>query len=287
MDIEDKFIRHVNIFLLEHADKMLEKTLQVITLNNHSHLLMQAFMLAEYDRYDIYFVPGNMSYRITRYFNEVAKYDYSIRRTDRSFSNEYRTHLSEKFDFIRNLPENYGQRFAQHHKKVFAEYWSNFDTYKTIYLSSLRTENEDTIGGETYAKILHYFLGKKFISKKKNRHLVELILSINNDIDFVLEIDLKELDREFNKYQRFPDSPGITQAALHISGHKFYFNCIEHPTIRSIVSYNPHFLVSFYNEDIESALKWLFIHCDATAFYINMCFDFYSEHLLKYINTYS
>ena len=287
MDQESLFKKHVNIFLLNHADKMLERALKVTNFEKDNYLLLQAFVLAEYDKEDIYFIKEKMRYRITRYFNEVMKYSYGIRKTTEFFSNEYLTRISEKFDFIKNMPDNYSMIFQKYQREIFEKYWNNIDTKKMIFFINILEQSKDKVQGEIYAKLLYYFLGDGYIYRKKSKNKVELIVNVDEKLDFFLEIDIKHIDVEFNRYSRFPPFPVFIDGGMLIDGHKFYFNKIDHPVIHGIAYHNDFFLLSYCHGDVEMALKWLFIQCDITAYYIKMCFDFYREGILKYIETYS
>lgn len=279
MNQEDLFKKHFNIFLLKNSEKMLKKALSISNLDKSSHLLMQAFTLCEYKNNEIYFIKENMEYRINIYFNEVMKYSYSISKTTDLFSNEHITDLINRFDFIKNIPDNYLEIFQENQKEVFKKYWDNNKKEQEKIKEILKSNDTN---GEIYAKILFYFLGSEFNYNKNNNEII-LTKKINENTYLSININIKQINQEIKKYKRLPPSPIFINGFLLIDSHKFILNRIEHPNISSIIYYNNNFLSALQENNLEIAFKWLFLQCNTTAFYIKMSLEFYQECFLSYI----
>ncbi|WP_332604663.1 hypothetical protein [Acinetobacter sp. ESBL14] len=279
MNQEDLFKKYFNIFLLKNSEKMLKKALRISYLDKSNHLLMQAFTLCEYKNNEIYFIKKNMEDRINIYFNEIIKYSYSISKTTDLFSNEHITDLRNRFDFIKNIPDNYLEIFQENQKEVFKKYWDNNKKGDEKIKEILKSNDTN---GEIYAKILFYFLGDEFNYNKKNNEIV-LTKKIEKDTHLSIIINAKQINQEIKNYKRLPPSPIFINGFLLIESHKFTLNRIELPNISSIIYYNNNFLSALQENNPETALKWLFLQCDTTAFYIKMSFEFYQECFLSYI----
>jgi len=279
MNQEDLFKKHFNIFLLKNSEKMLKKALRISCLDESNYLLMQAFTLCEYKNNEIYFIKENMEDRINIYFNKIMKYSYSISKTTDLFSNEHITDLRNRFDFIKNIPDNYLEIFQENQKEVFKKYWDNNKKGDEKIKEILKSNDTN---GEIYAKILFYFLGDEFNYNKKNNEIA-LTKKIKKDTHLSIIINVKQINQEIKNYKRLPPSPIFINGFLLIDSHKFTLNRIEHPNISSIIYYNSNFLSALQENNPEIALKWLFLQCDTTAFYIKMSFEFYQECFLSYI----
>ncbi|MFV5536601.1 hypothetical protein VXQ47_17790 [Acinetobacter pittii] len=113
-----------------------------------------------------------------------------------------------------------------------------------------------------------FFLGDSYTAKKnKNKFSIEKRISDNTV--FFINIHTKQIDYEIKKHARLPPFPTLIKAGMYVDSHEFEFNCITHPVIDSLSFHD-----GTYQESASSELKWLFILCDISAYYINMCFDF-------------
>ena len=144
-----------------------------------------------------------------------------------------------------------------------------------------KTKKYIKISGEAYAIFLHFSLGKEFsIIKTKGDFIIKK--HIKEDTYFFIKINTKYIDKEIEKYGRLPPFPIFITGGMYIDSYQFIFNRIDHPAIENL-----GFQHGLYQEGISSELKWLFILCDISAYYIKMSFDFYEESLLSYIKKYS
>ncbi|CAG69459.1 MULTISPECIES: hypothetical protein [Acinetobacter] len=280
MDQIDLFKKYFNNFLLENSEKMLSRALIISTLNENCYLLMNAFKLCEYEDDRIVFYGESMKNRIERLFNEVMKYSYTISKPSDFFTNEYDSNFDKKFDFIRKIPDDYYLKFNIYQKKLYEYYWNNLNSEKKFFFSE-KTKKYIKINGEAYANFLHFSLGKEFsIVKTKGNFIIKKY--IKEDTYFFIEINTKCINKEIEKYGRLPPFPIFIIGGMYIDSYQFIFNRIDHPAIENL-----GFQHGLYQEGISSELKWLFILCDISAYYIKMCFDFYEESLLSYIKKYS
>lgn len=280
MSQEDLFKKYFNLFLLENSDKMLQRSLKVANFDENCYLLMQAYTLCEYEKEDVYFIPQKVADKISGIFDEISKYDYSISKPSDFYINEYSTDLIKKFEFIRNIPPNYQLTFTKYQKQLYQYYWRNIPPHKKSFFDK-KSEVYKLISGESYSEFLLFFLGDSYTAKKtKNKFSIEKRISDNTM--FFINIHTKQIDYEIKKHARLPPFPTFIRTGMHVDSHEFEFNCITHPVIDSLSFHD-----GTYQKSASSELKWLFILCDISAYYINMCFDFYEESLLEYIKKYS
>ena len=180
MDQEDLFKKYFNLFLLENSDKMLERALKVANFDENCYLLMQAYTLCEYDKDDVYFIPQKVTDKIRGIFDEISKYDYSISKPSDFYINEYSTDLAKKFEFIRNIPQNYQLTFTKYQKQLYQYYWENLPSNKKLFFDK-KSEAYKLISGKTYAEFLLFFLGDDYAAKKtKNAFFIEKRISDGN-----------------------------------------------------------------------------------------------------------
>lgn len=280
MDQVDLFKKYFNQFLLEYAEKMLERALIISTFDENCYLLMQAFNLFKYNNQMISFEKDEVSYRVKRIFNEVMKYSYSVSKPSDFFTNEHIINFNSQFDFIEDIPPDYYILFQNYQKFLYEKYWENIAKEKEIFFNEIINKQKN-INGKVYTIFLHFFLGEEYSIKRELEGFI-LEKRINNSTVFFLEINTKHIDKEIKKYGRLPPFPIFIKGGFLIESYKFFFNRIEHPAIDSLSFHD-----GLYQESASSELKWLFILCDISAYYINMCFDFYEESLISYIEKYS
>lgn len=273
---EMNFKENFNKILFENKDLMLNLSLRTVKANSYCYIRMQAYTLCEYDGEEIFFKESIEKERIKIFFNEVMYKSYSIRLPDDYFSNERLTDLTSKFDFINNLPEDYLLLYQKHQKKIFENYYENISEEKNIIFNFFSRKYKKKLKGIEYAELLNKFLTNEY-ELVNDGYFVKLERKINDNLCFFIKIDTNFLDIEFTKYKRSPPSSAFLYGGFYFFGREFVFNRIEHPLIHSVVFYNDFIRICNFYKDMETAFKWFFIQIDITAYFIDLCFEFYEE----------
>lgn len=273
-----RFKEKLNSTLFENRELMLNLSLKSIKAHPYAYIRMQAYALCEYKNGKIFFEENTEKERIENFFHKVMYKSYSVRFPDDYFSNEFLTNLNLKFDFINNLPENYLFLYQVHQKKIFEEYYNNLSKRKMEIFNSFQTKYKKKLKGLEYAELLKSFL-KKDYDLARDGYFVKLERKVNEDIYFFIKIDTKYLDIEFTKYKRSSPTSAFIDGGLSFMGDEFIFNRIEHPLIHSIVFYNNFIQLFNLNRDFDNTFKWFFIQVNITAYFIELCFEFYESCL--------